>query len=237
MKEFDLEELAGYNGENGEPVYIAYQGKIYDVSDSKMWRTGSHMKRHKAGYDLTTDIQAAPHGKEVFERYPQVGVVVKAPDEERKIPQPIAWLISRFPFLRRHPHPMTVHFPIVFMLSTTVFNLLYLVSGVKSFETTALHCLGGGIIFTVVAITTGLYTWWLNYMAKMLKPVKVKIPLSIVMLILAVITFIWRITVPDVLNSLRGAGIVYLMLVISLSVIVTIIGWNGAAMTFPVERE
>jgi predicted heme/steroid binding protein/uncharacterized membrane protein len=237
MKEFNLEELAGYNGENGKPVYIASSGKVYDVSESKLWRNGTHMKRHKAGCDLTTDIQAAPHEKDVLERYPQVGVLKKGAVEEREIPQPIAWIINRFPFLRRHPHPMTVHFPIAFMLSTTVFNLLYLISGVKSFETTALHCLGGGIIFTVVAITTGLYTWWLNYMAKMLKPVKIKIPLSLIMLALAIIIFVWRIAVPDVLNSLRGSGFVYLLLVISLSVIITIIGWNGAAMTFPVEKE
>jgi predicted heme/steroid binding protein/uncharacterized membrane protein len=237
MKEFNLEELAGYNGVNGKPVYIASSGKVYDVSESKLWRNGIHMKRHKAACDLTTDIQAAPHGKDVLERYPQVGVLKKGAVEERKIPQPIAWIINRFPFLRRHPHPMTVHFPIAFMLSTTVFNLLYLISGVKSFETTALHCLGGGIIFTVVAITTGLYTWWLNYMAKMLKPVKIKIPLSLIMLALAIIIFVWRIAVPDVLDSLRGSGFVYLLLVISLSVIITIIGWNGAAMTFPVEKE
>jgi predicted heme/steroid binding protein/uncharacterized membrane protein len=237
MKEFNLEELAGYNGVNGKPVYIASSGKVYDVSESKLWRNGIHMKRHKAACDLTTDIQAAPHGKDVLERYPQVGVLKKAAVEEREIPQPIAWIITRFPFLRRHPHPMTVHFPIAFMLSTTVFNLLYLISGIKSFETTALHCLGGGIIFTVVAITTGLYTWWLNYMAKMLKPVKIKIPLSLIMLALAIIIFVWRIKVPDVLDSLRGVGFVYLLLVISLSVIITIIGWNGAAMTFPVEKE
>jgi predicted heme/steroid binding protein/uncharacterized membrane protein len=237
MREFNLEELAGYNGEDGKPVYIASSGKVYDVSESKLWRNGIHMKRHKAGCDLTTDIQAAPHEKDVLERYPQVGVLKKAAVEEREIPQPIAWIINRFPFLRRHPHPMTVHFPIAFMFSTTVFNLLYLISGVKSFETTALHCLGGGIIFTVVAIATGLYTWWLNYMAKMLKPVKIKIPLSLIMLALAIIIFVWRITVPNVLDSLRGAGFVYLLLVISLSVIITIIGWNGAAMTFPVEKE
>lgn len=237
MKEFKADELAEYNGENGNPIYIAYGGKVYDVSESKLWRNGIHMKRHKAGCDLTTDIQAAPHEKDVLERYPQVGVLKKAAVEEREIPQPIAWIINRFPFLRRHPHPMTVHFPIAFMFSTTVFNLLYLISGVKSFETTALHCLGGGIIFTVVAIATGLYTWWLNYMAKMLKPVKIKIPLSLIMLALAIIIFVWRITVPNVLDSLRGAGFVYLLLVISLSVIITIIGWNGAAMTFPVEKE
>jgi hypothetical protein len=88
-----------------------------------------------------------------------------------------------------------------------------------------------------VAITTGIYTWWLNYMAKMLKPVKIKIPLSLLMLAVAVVIFIWRVMVPDVMDKLQGPGIIYLALVISLSVFISIIGWNGAAMTFPVEKE
>lgn len=236
MKEFSAEELAKFNGENGNPVYIAHDGKVYDVSESKLWRNGIHMKRHHGGHDLTTDIQAAPHEKDVLERYPQIGILKKVADE-REIPPPIAWLIKRFPMLRRHPHPMTVHFPIVFMFSTTSFNLLYLITGEKSFETTALHCLGGGIIFLFIAITTGVYTWWLTYMAKMLRPVKIKIPLSLAMLATSIIIFIWRIAVPDILNVFNALSIIYLLLVLSLAVMVTIIGWNGASMTFPVEKE
>ena len=236
MKEFDSDELAKYNGEDGNPAYVAYDGKVYDVSESKLWRNGLHMKRHHAGAELTTDLQAAPHERDVLERYPLVGTYKKVVDE-RPIPKPIDWLITRYPFFRRHPHPMTVHFPIVFMLSTTVFNLLYLITGIRAFETTALHCLGGGILFTVVAITTGVYTWWLNYMAQMLKPVKIKIPLSCIMLGVAIVIFIWRVMVPDIMDSLTGPGIIYLALVISLSVFITIIGWNGAAMTFPFEKE
>ncbi len=236
MKEFNVDELSGYNGENGNPIYVAYDGKVFDVSESKLWRKGLHIKRHKAGHDLTNDLQAAPHDNDILQRYPQVGVLKKAVDE-RPIPPPIAWLITRFPFLRRHPHPMTVHFPIVFMLSTTVFNLLYLVTGEKSFEITALHCLGAGIIFICVGITTGIYTWWLNYMAKMLKPVKIKMPLSLVMLATAVIIFVWRIAVPDVLVNFTGLSSIYLLLVLSLTLMVSIIGWYGASMTFPVEKD
>ena len=236
MKEFNSDELAEYNSENGNPIYIAHDGKVFDVSESKLWRKGFHMKRHHAGHDLTNDLQAAPHENDVLQRYPQVGVLKKTVDE-RKIPQPIAWLVARFPFLRRHPHPMTVHFPIVFMLFTTVFNLLYLITGQRSFEITALHCLGAGIIFILVAITTGIYTWWLNYMAKMLRPVQIKIPLSLIMLATAVILFVWRIAVPDVLVNFTGLSSIYLLLVLSLALMVTVIGWYGASMTFPVEKD
>ena len=235
MQEFDADELAGYNGENQKPVYIAHDGKVYDVSQSKRWRNGLHMKRHRAGADLTVDIQAAPHTPDVLERYPQVGTLKKEA-ADREIPRSLAWLLARIPMLRRHPHPMTVHFPIVFMFFTPAFTLLYLFTGLKSFETTAYHCLGAGILFCTVAITTGLFTWWLNYMAKMLKPVKIKIPLSLLMLTTAIVLFIWRTMVPDILETLAGMGIVYLLLVLSLGIMVMVIGWNGAAMTFPVEK-
>ncbi|UCE51116.1 MAG: hypothetical protein JSV31_17820 [Desulfobacterales bacterium] len=236
MKEFDSDELSQYNGENGTPIYIAHAGKVYDVSESKLWRNGLHMKRHNAGRDLTTDIQAAPHQTDVLERYPQVGIFKKEV-EERKIPAAIAWMLKKYPMLRRHPHPMTVHFPIVFAFSPPTFVFLYLITGVKSFEMTALHCLGGGIIFSIVGITTGIYTWWLNYLAKPLKAVKIKIPLTLTMLVTEIIIFIWRILVPDVLNSIRGVSIIYLLLVFSLIPMITVIGWFGASMTFPVEKE
>jgi predicted heme/steroid binding protein/uncharacterized membrane protein len=238
MKEFTREELARLNGENGQPALIAHAGKVYDVSSSRMWKTGTHMQRHPAGRDLTTDIQAAPHAADVLERFPQVGVL-KAEEAaaDLRVPAFLAALLRQFPFLRRHPHPMTVHFPIVFMFSTTLFTLLYLLTGEESFDTTAFHCLGAGVLFTAVAIGTGFYTWWLNYMAKPLRPVMIKIPLTLALLATATALFAWRLQVPDVLDSVSGASLLYILLVLALSAMVTVIGWNGAAMTFPLEKE
>ena len=87
MKEYTPDELAGYNGAEGKPIYIAHDGKVYDVSESRLWRNGVHMKRHHAGHELTTDIQAAPHEKDVLERYPQVGILKRLPTSV-KFPSP-----------------------------------------------------------------------------------------------------------------------------------------------------
>ena len=236
MQEFELADLEKFDGKEGRPVYIAYKGKVYDVTESKLWRNGLHMKRHHAGQDLSADIQGAPHEPDVLERYPQVGILKKEV-VELEIPEPLAWLLAKAPMLRRHPHPMTVHFPIVFAFSVTVFNILYLITGIKSLEITALHCLGAGILFTAVAIATGLYTWWLNYMAKPNKAVKVKMPLSMILLVVQIIAFFWRLTVPDVMDSIQGINIIYLLLVVSLFPIVVVIGWFGAFLTFPVEHD
>lgn len=238
MKEFTPEELSACNGENGRPVYVAHEGKVYDVTESRFWKNGLHMRRHRAGADLTAEIGGAPHGPETLARFPQVGVLRKAADPlEERLPAPLAALLRTFPFLRRHPHPMTVHFPIVFMFSATAFSLLYLLTDEKSFETTAFHCLGAGVFFNAVGIATGFYTWWLNYLARPLRPVRIKIPLTLLMWAISILLFVWRWRVPGILDSLSGLGLAYILLVLSLAVLVTVIGWNGAAMTFPVEKD
>ena len=238
MQEFDPQTLADNNGQDGKKILIAHEGKVYDVSGSKMWKGGLHMRRHNAGTDLTTDIQAAPHGVEVLERYPQVGVVKKEEEVvERKMPRILAWLLETNPFFRRHPHPMTVHFPIVFFLANPFFNVLYIITGNKSFETTAFHCLAGGILFGIIAMSTGLFTWWYNYMARMMKPIAIKIPLSLALLIVAIILFFWRLNDPEVMDGVQSSNLLYLLLVLALVPMVSIVGWFGATMTFPIEKK
>ena len=237
MKKFDLESLSQFNGKDGKPVYIAYQDRVVDVSNSKLWKTGLHMKRHQAGTDLTTDVEAAPHGVEVLDRYPQVGILKKKEEAGKPMPAALSRLLERFPILRRHPHPMLVHFPIVFMFSPTLFNFLYLVTGIKSFETTAWHCLGGGILSAPLTIGTGYFTWWLNYLAKPMRPVSIKIRFSILLLAISILAFIWRILNPEVLTSSNGGSILYFLLILSLVPVVTVIGWFGASLTFPLEKK
>jgi len=53
-------------------VTFCYAGKIYDVTGSRLWREGRHAKRHEGWQDLTSSLAGAPHGTEVFERFPVV---------------------------------------------------------------------------------------------------------------------------------------------------------------------
>jgi hypothetical protein len=97
--------------------------------------------------------------------------------------------------------------------------------------------LGAGILFTPVAIATGYFTWWLNYYAKPLRPVRIKIPLAFTIWIISAILFVWRIAVPDILQTSGPPHMIYLLLILSLIPIITVIGWFGATMTFPIEEE
>ena len=237
MKEFDQEMLKQFNGQDGKPVYIVYQGRVIDVSKSKFWSTGLHMKRHAAGNDLTREIEAAPHGTEVLDRFPQVGTFKEKEEAERPKPEWLGRLLDRFPLLRRHPHPMVVHFPIVFSFTPALFILLFLVTGYRPFEDTAFHCLGGAVLFAPVAIGTGYFTWWLNYLAKPMKAVTIKIRFSFLFLAISIIAFIWRYLYPGVLSSFTAESIFYFLLTLSLIPLVTVVGWFGATLTFPLEGK
>jgi len=76
LKKFTLEELKQYNGRDGRPAYIAYKGKVYDVTDSALWLDGDHQGQHEAGKDLTGDIALAPHGEEMLQKVKLIGVLV-----------------------------------------------------------------------------------------------------------------------------------------------------------------
>ncbi|SPF50887.1 Cytochrome b5 [Syntrophobacter sp. SbD1] len=235
--ELSPEELAQKDGKEGRPVYIAYEGKIYDVSLSKLWKTGTHMNRHPSGKDLTTDLGGAPHGPEVLDRYPAVGIIKREPVSEIEGKTFLEPLFKKVPFLRRHPHPMTVHFPIVFMLSPAFFILLYFITGDPSYEATAFHCLAGGVIFTPVVILTGLVSWWVNYLARPLRRINIKISVSLPMLAVSLAALVLREMTPDVLTRFRSISIVYLLLIFSLCPMILVIGWHGARLTFPIGKE
>jgi predicted heme/steroid binding protein len=80
MRRFTREELANYDGKDGAPAYVAFEGKVYDVSRSFLWQRGRHQVRHPAGIDYSGGLDEAPHGADLLERFPVVGVLVTEAD-------------------------------------------------------------------------------------------------------------------------------------------------------------
>lgn len=74
MKDFTEKELAQYDGRNGKPAYIGYKGKVYDVSSSFLWKDGIHQVLHNAGRDLTNALEQAPHGDDLLQKFPIIGI-------------------------------------------------------------------------------------------------------------------------------------------------------------------
>jgi predicted heme/steroid binding protein len=77
MREYTRSEIAKANGQNGAPILVAANGKVYDVSKSDSWAGGIHQDLHNSGRDLTSALDDAPHDESVLERYPLVGTLKK----------------------------------------------------------------------------------------------------------------------------------------------------------------
>jgi predicted heme/steroid binding protein len=77
MNKFSREELNINNGKNWASAFIAYRGKVYDVSSSFLWRNGKHQVTHDAGEDLTDALAQAPHGEEMLKQFPIVGILIE----------------------------------------------------------------------------------------------------------------------------------------------------------------
>ncbi len=78
LKVFTTAKLAKYNGKDGNPAYIAVDGKVYDVTNVPEWKGGVHQNRFEAGKDLTEEItKLSPHGKSKLELVPIVGTLAK----------------------------------------------------------------------------------------------------------------------------------------------------------------
>jgi len=75
-KEYTRERLSGFDGREGRPAYIAYKGKVYDVTGSFLWMGGRHQALHQAGQDLSAVLDTAPHGEDLLERIPVIGKLI-----------------------------------------------------------------------------------------------------------------------------------------------------------------
>jgi len=72
MKTYTKQQLALRNGQDRPEIWVAYQGIIYDVTQSRLWKNGKHYE-HWAGQDLSEELQDAPHTVNVFMKFEPVG--------------------------------------------------------------------------------------------------------------------------------------------------------------------
>ena len=69
---YTRQQLALRNGQDKPEIWVAFQGVIYDVTSSRLWKNGKHYE-HWAGQDLTNELKDAPHTEKVFEKFEAIG--------------------------------------------------------------------------------------------------------------------------------------------------------------------
>lgn len=74
QKVFTLEELARYNGKDGNHAYIAVGKNVYDVTNNAAWAAGTHFGS-QAGQDVSAAYVACHKGEDVLSQLPVVGIM------------------------------------------------------------------------------------------------------------------------------------------------------------------
>ena len=70
---FTIDELAKFNGKNGNPAYVAVNGVIYDVTNNAAWAAATHFGL-TAGRDLTNQFSSCHQGQQqILNTLPVVG--------------------------------------------------------------------------------------------------------------------------------------------------------------------
>ena len=92
--ELTIEELASYDGKDGRPAWFAFEGKIYDATQSRLWKQGVHMGRHNAGSDLTEALSLAPHDREKVTVMTAVGELIAAAPRKAPLHEPVFFFMA-----------------------------------------------------------------------------------------------------------------------------------------------
>jgi predicted heme/steroid binding protein/uncharacterized membrane protein len=233
MGQMTKDELHQYDGKEGNKAYVAFEGKIYDLTGSKLWKNGVHLKTHHAGHDLTVAMKAAPHGPQVMERYEAVAELVEEKAVEAakpalKTPGKLATMI-----LDRHPHPILVHFPIALSISAAFLSILSLYISNHVLEKAAFYNMIFAAVTTPVSIFTGVLSWYYNYSGIWTHIYRMKTLLSIVLVVLFAAALIVHF---GFLTSGENVGFWYWLYTISvlfMAPTVMGLGYYGGKITFP----
>lgn len=233
--ELDKNQLAEHNGQDGKAAYVAFEGKIYDVTNSKMWKKGLHMNRHHAGQDLSAAIGAAPHGPEVLTRFQQVGTLKSEPEQEVRPPLP-HWLnnfFDKYPFFKRHPHPMVVHFPMAFFMIASIFLLwYYLIHPAACLLEVIFYLHILGTLSLPFAMITGWFAWQVNYLGKPISNVTRKIILSFVVIIFDILVLVSIAGNLQLLAQPQGIQVAIPIMIFLYLPIVGFIGQQGGDLVY-----
>lgn len=85
-----IKEVTENNGKDGKKCWIALEGKVYDATNNRLWKNGTHTTsngRANCGEDLTEVIGQSPHGKRVLGALEVVGELSTEAETSQPAPE------------------------------------------------------------------------------------------------------------------------------------------------------
>ena len=225
-KRYTLEELAQFDGKDGRPAYFAVEGVVYDATNSRMWRNGTHVRLHEAGGDLTRPLMAAPHPADRLDNVPRVGVLAEGEQEAGPAvrEEDVVPFFARFLY-GMHAHPASVHFPIALCVIAGLLEFVGLVLDCPGCHVAASYNLVLGLLFSPVSIVSGVLDWKYQFGGRLTNLFVWKYALTALFIVVAVLAV--------ALLAFGAAPQLYRVAVIALAPVSLGLGFVGGRLTFP----
>jgi predicted heme/steroid binding protein len=77
-RSYTVEELAQYDGKDGNQCMVAVDGDVYLIEGFSLWQNGEHLPsggRARCGLDLSEVINESPHGRSKLQLLKKVGTL------------------------------------------------------------------------------------------------------------------------------------------------------------------
>lgn len=232
MQQFTEEELRKYNGHDGMPAYVAFMGNVYDVTTSNLWENGEHFKKHFAGNDLTEAMSKAPHSEEVFENYPLIGTLTLPPQAVADNEEMTQKERYKEWYAKYHPHPMLVHFPIALHYFSAFTDILFLAHPSSEYEAAVFISFVIATVMGFVALTAGVFSWWINYDFMTSKPFVIKLTGALFTLIVGLVPLAQKLLNSDVPFNRGIEGFIYHSIIFLTVISVTVVAYYGGKITW-----
>lgn len=132
-----------------------------------------------------------------------------------------------------HIHPLFVHFPQALFPVAFAALSLYLLTGIREFETGAFIAALFGALAAPLTTATGFFDWWNRYQAYLTSVFKIKIAGSFVLMALASPAVLLRAFQPDLAAlPLGGLGWAYFGLLAACTATCVVLGHYGGKLVF-----
>jgi len=132
-----------------------------------------------------------------------------------------------------HLHPVFLHFPQALFPVAFAALCIYLLTGIREFESGAFVAALFGAMAAPVTTATGFFDWWNRYQAYMTSVFKIKITGSFVLMALAGPAVLLRVFHPDLpLLPLGGLRWVYFGLLAACTATCVVLGHYGGKLVF-----
>ena len=139
-------------------------------------------------------------------------------------------------YAKYHPHPMTVHFPIALHYFSGFADILFFLHPSAGYEISVFLSFLIATVMGLVALLSGILSWWINYNLVLSKIFKIKLWGALFTLLVGFVPIVQRLFDPMIAYDRGAWGVIYHSVIFLTVLSVSVVGYYGGKITWRGKR-